>query len=293
MKKKRQLSPITFFNSKVTATISIALVLFLLGLIILLSLFTANFSNYLKETLSFDIVLQDNTSKEHIQNLQKALNEAPFSKSTTYVSKEEAIKQLGIELGQNPEDFLGFNPLPDLINVHLNSQYANLDSLTVIETQVLKLSGNIKETEYRKDFVQMLNENITRIGFILLIVALMLLFISFALINNTIRLIVYSKRFLIHTMQLVGAKKGFIRKPFIISNILCGIVAALIANGLLYWLIYYAKTNLPDINLLLNWNILLILFGSVFLLGILISGIATYFAVNRYIRADVDDLYKM
>ncbi|MDR0863409.1 MAG: permease-like cell division protein FtsX [Candidatus Symbiothrix sp.] len=293
MKKKRKLSPITFFNSRVTATISIALVLFLLGLIILLSLFTANFSNYLKETLSFDIVLQDNTSKEHILKLQKALNEAPFTKSTKYVSKEEAIRQLAVELGQNPEDFLGFNPLPDLINVHLNSQYANLDSLKTIEARVLTLSGKIKETEYREDFVQMLNENITHIGLILLIIAVVLLFISFALINNTIRLIVYSKRFIIHTMQLVGAKKGFIRKPFVTANILCGIVAALIANGLLYWLIYYAQTTLPDIDLLLTGYSLWIVFGSVLLLGILISGVATYFAVNKYISADIDELYKM
>ncbi|GHT48976.1 cell division protein FtsX [Bacteroidia bacterium] len=293
MNKKQQLSPTTFINSKITATVSIALVLFLLGLIIFLSLFANNLSNYIKETLSFDIVLQDNTSKAQIQRLEKMLNETPYAKSTTFVSKEEALKELEADLGQNPEEVLGFNPLPDMIVVHLNAHYANIDSLAVIEKQLQRYSNDIKETEYRKETLQVIGENIAKIGFILLVIALILLFISFALINNTIRLMVYAKRFLIHTMQLVGAKKGFIQKPFILSNVLVGIIAAVIAGGLLYWLIHYMATNIPNMEAMYNTRSLLIVFGSILILGVLISTIATYFAVNKYVSADIEDLYKM
>jgi cell division transport system permease protein len=293
MKKKRKLSPVTFINSRITATISVALVLFLSGLIICLSLFAQNFSNRVKESLSIDVILQDGTSEMQIQKLQKSLNEAPFTKSTIYHSKEEAAKQLEMDLGQDLEEFLGFNPLPDIIVINLNSQYANLDSLAVIETKLVGFSNDIKETEYRKELLQVVNDNIAKASVILIVIAGLLLFISFALINNTIRLMIYSKRFMIHTMQLVGAKKSFIRKPFITSNILSGIVAALIANGLLYWLIYYAIKNMPDLAEMIDLNFWSALFGSVLILSILISWISTCFAVNKYLKANEDDLYKM
>jgi cell division transport system permease protein len=293
MKKKHILSPTAFFNSKITATVSIALVLFLLGLIIFLSLFANNLSNSIKETLSFDIVLQENAGPKQIGYLQDYLKAAPFAKSTTFVSKKEAIKQLEKDLGQNPEEFLGFNPLPDLIIVHLNSQYANMDSLAAIQKQLKPFANDIQETQYRKETLQLIGENITKVGFLLFFIALILMFISFALINNTIRLMVYSQRFLIRTMRLVGAKKGFIRKPFILSNVLIGIIAACIAGGLLYWLIWYMTDNIPNMSDMYNTASLLIVFGSMLILGIFISTIATYYAVNKYISADVEDLYKM
>ena len=293
MKKNRKLSPATFINSRVTATISIALVLFLLGMIVLLSLFAANLSNYVRETLSFDIVLQDSISPTQMQQMKKTLEIAPFTRSVEFVSKEEAIEQVSEDLGQNPEEFLGFNPLPDILVVRLNYRYADVDSLTVIESYLEDFSSSIKETQYRKEILQLVNENLARTGFIVLIIAGTLLFISFALINNTIRLMVYSKRFLIHTMQLVGAKKGFIQKPFIFSNLLSGMIAALIANGLLYWFMHYVTREIPEILRVFDSYTPLIVYGSVFLLGIFISLIATVFAVNKYIGAEVDDLYKM
>ena len=180
----------------------------------------------MKETLSFDIILQDDITEIQIQDLQKKLNSAPFTKFTSYISKADAAKQLEIELGQNPEEFLGFNPLPAMLVVNLNAQYASVDSLVIIESQVSNFSNKIEEIEYRKPLLHLVNENITKIGFILLVITIPLLLISFALISNTIQLIIYSKRFLIYTMQLVGAKKGFIRKPFIKSNIISGIFSA-------------------------------------------------------------------
>jgi cell division transport system permease protein len=277
----------------VTTTVSITLVLFLLGSIILLSLLAVNLSAYVRETLSFDIILQDNVSEYQIKNMQKQLDKAPYAKSTTYISKKEAVARLEKEIGQNPAEFLGFNPLPAIIVVHLKSEYANLDSLAVVETQLKRFSSNIKETEYRKNLLQSVNENIAKTGLVLFFVAIIMLFISFALINNTIRLMVYSKRFNIRTMQLVGAKKGFIRKPFIFSNVLSGVVAALIAGGFLYWLIYYAAGHVPNLQELIDAKLLLIVGGSVLILGVVISWFATHWAVNKYINADTDDLYIM
>jgi cell division transport system permease protein len=291
MKKKHNIKPSTFINSKITATISISLVLFLFGLIILLSLFANNLSNHLKETLSFDIILQDETSEKQIDQIKKSLSAAPFVKETSYISKEDAAKQLEADLGQNIEEFLGFNPLPALVSVKLHSQYANVDSLEIVEKYIAGLSSNIKGIEYKKELIQIVNDNTRKLEIAILGLAILLLFISFALISNTIRLMVYSKRFLIHTMKLVGAKGSFIRKPFIISNIISGIIAALIAIGLLVWLLYYALQEVSDFSELINLNHLLIVFGSVLALGIFISVVATYIAVNKYIRMDGDDLY--
>jgi cell division transport system permease protein len=292
-KQKQLLSPATFINSKITATVSIALVLFLLGLIIFLSLFTNNLTGHIKETLSFDIVLQDNTSPKQIQLIRDFLKETPYAKSIEYIPKEEAIKQLEVDLGQNPEDFLGFNPLPDLIVVHLNARYAHVDSLAIISHQLHAFSSDIKETEYKEETIRLISENIVKVAFLLFVIAIILMFISFAIINNTIRLMVYSKRFLIYTMQLVGARKSFIRKPFILSNIVVGAIAAGIACGLLYWLISYMNNNIPDMSTLYNIQSLIIVFGSVLILGVLIVVISTYLAVNRYVGADIEDLYKM
>jgi cell division transport system permease protein len=293
MKQKKKNFTVTFLNSKITAAISIALVLFLLGLIIFSSLFANNLSNYIKESLSFDIVLQDGTSKNQIKKLQNTLEAGAFSKSVTYISKKEALKQLSEDLGQNPEEFLGFNPLPDMITVHLNAEYASVDSLAIIRKTIAGFENSIKETEYREDTLHVIGENVAKLNLMLLIIAAILLLISVALINNTIRLMVYSQRFLIHTMQLVGAKKWFIQRPFIVSNLVIGIIAALIANGLIYWLVRYLTNNIPNLSALYNKELLLIVFGCVLVLGIVISSVATFFAVHKFIRADVEGLYKM
>jgi cell division transport system permease protein len=293
MKKKQLLSSATFIHSKITATVSISLVLFLLGLILFLFLFAGNLTNYIKETLSFDIILQDNTSPQQVRKIQDFLKGKPYAKSVTFLPKAEAIRELETELGQNPEEFLGFNPLPDLIVVHLNAQYAQVDSLAVIANQLQTFSSNIRDTEYRKETMQLIGENIAKVGFLLFIIAAVLMFISFAIINNTIRLMVYSKRFLIYTMQLVGARQSFIRRPFVRSNMVLGVIAACIANGLLYWMISYMERSMPDMRTLYDTRSLLIVFGSVLVMGVLIAMISTYGAVNRYVGADIEELYKM
>jgi cell division transport system permease protein len=291
MKNKRIISPVTFFNSKITATISISLVLFLLGLIILLALFANNLSSYVKESLSFDIILTDDIKSDQVVKLLKQLNETEFVKSAEFISKTEAAKQLEEDIGQDPEEFLGFNPLPAIIVVHLNSQYANKESLFIVENQIKGLSTDIKDIEYRKELMDLENDNLRSTGIILFGLAVLMLIISFALINNTIRLTVYSKRFLIHTMLLVGATSEFIRRPFIRAHIISSIIATIIASGLLFGLLFYITKDIGDIFELVNWNTLCIVVGSLLILGTGISMAASFFAVNKYIRMDVDDLF--
>lgn len=280
----------TFLNARLTSTISISLVLFLLGSIALLGLFANKLSHYLKENLSFSIVLNENMKEAQILSMQKRLEATPYVKSTVYISKEQAAKELEAELGESLENFLGYNPLFPSIEIHLNAEYANNDSISIIEKNI-RQDSNINDILYRKDLFKLVNDNIKRAGIILLFLAAVLMVISFALISNTIRLTIYSKRFLIHTMRLVGATNGFIRKPFIKSNILAGVVAAVIAICMLSGILYYLSFEITDMLELINIDMLLIVFAIVIALGIIISTTATFFAVNRYLRMKSDNMY--
>jgi cell division transport system permease protein len=292
MKSKKKITSAAFFNSKITAIISISLVLFLLGLVVLLSLFANNFSTYVKENLSFDIVLRDDVSDAQVKKLQQTLHSATYVKSVKFISKEDAAVQVKKELGQSPEELLGFNPLPAILEVKLNSDYASADSIALIEKSIRGISANnIQDVKYHKDLIQLVNENMKKVGLIILGLAVLLLIISYALINNTIRLMIYSKRFLIHTMKLVGATNGFITKPFILSNILSGIIAALISIGLIVWLLYYITKDIVDVSELVDINSLLIVFASVLVFGVIISIVATWMAVNKYLRMNVNKMY--
>jgi cell division transport system permease protein len=235
--------------------------------------------------------LSDNIREAEVNRIINDLEATGFVKSIEYISKEAAAKQLETEIGQNPEEFLGFNPLPGLIVVGLHSEYTHPDKCPEIENQIKGLSPDIANMEYRKELMELVNDNFKKISIILLSVASLLLIISFALINNTIRLMVYANRFLIHTMKLVGATANFIRKPFIKAQILAGIIAAIIAVASLFWGLFYISQDISEIWRLIDLNVLLIVAGSVFVLGIFISYSATYFAVNRYLRMEVDDLF--
>lgn len=290
MTENKKANSISFFNSRLTSIISIALVLFLLGLILLIGLLGQKLSVYVKENISFSIVLKDSSKDADIKKMQKQLDARPYIKSTEYISKEQAAKDLEEELGENPETFLGFNPLQASLEVRLKSEYANPDSLKIIEKQI-KSYTQVSDLLYRKDMMQMVNDNLKRVGIILLSLAAMLMIISFVLISNTIRLLIYSKRFLIHTMQLVGATSGFIRRPFIRYNVWSGIMAAILAIFMLMGALYYIQGELMGFIDLLDTNSLLIMFGSVLVMGIILSFVATFFAVNRYLRMSVDNLY--
>lgn len=290
MAEHRKVQTASFFHSRLTAIISIALVLFLMGLIMLMGLLGNKLSVYVKENLSFSIVLKDNLKETDIQKMQHKLDALPFIKSTAYISKEQAAKELEEELGENPETFLGFNPLQASIEVKLHAAYANPDSLPLIEQQIKRYTS-VDELLYRKDMMEMVHNNMQHLGVILLALAAVLTLISFVLIGNTIRLLIYSKRFLIHTMKLVGATAGFIRAPFIRYNIVSGLMAAILAILLLTGTLYYLQNELEGFVQLLDIQTLLIVDGAVLVLGLLLSTIATIIAVNKYLRMEVDQLY--
>lgn len=290
MAENKKVSSVSFFHSRLTSVISISLVLFLLGLILLMGLLGNRLSVYVKENISFSIVLKDNQKEADVKRMQKSLEALPFIKSTEYISKDQAAKELEEELGENPETFLGFNPLQASIEVKLHSAYANPDSLQLIEKKI-KNYTSVSELLYRKDMMEMVHTNMKKVGFILLGLAAMLMAISFVLIGNTIRLLIYSKRFLIHTMKLVGATPGFIRRPFIRYNVVSGVIASLLAILMLTGTLYYLQIELEGFIHILDIETLVFVYSSVFVMGITLSVVATVFAVNKYLRMRVDKLY--
>ena len=290
MAGNKKVGTVSFFHSRMTSIISISLVLFLLGLIFLIGLLGNKLSVYVKENLSFSIVLKDNQKESDIKKIQRTLNAFPFIKSTEYISKEQAAKELEEELGENPETFLGFNPLQASIEVKLHAQYANADSLSVIEKKI-KQYTSVSELLYRKDMMQLVNENVKRVSLILFAFAAVLMVISFVLIGNTIRLLIYSRRFLIHTMKLVGATAGFIRRPFLWYNVVSGIWASFIAILLLTGALYYLQNELSGFIHLLDMKVLLVAYAGILFMGIFISVLGTFFAVNNYLKMSIDKLY--
>lgn len=290
MADNKKVSSVSFFHSRFTSIISIALVLFLMGLIILMGLLGNKLSVYVKENMSFSIVLKDNVGDLDVKRMQKNLESLPYIKSTEYISKEQAARELEDELGENPENFLGFNPLQASIEVKLHSEYANPDSLKLIENKI-KNYTSVSELLYRKDMMELVQHNMKRVGLVLLGLAAMLMIISFVLISNTIRLLIYSKRFLIHTMRLVGATAGFIRRPFIWYNVISGIIAAILAICMLTASLYYLQAELTGFIQILDIPTLLIVYAAVLLLGIFLSVLATIVSVNKYLRMSFDKLY--
>ena len=290
MRKKNRISKVRFFNAQFTSMISITLVLVLLGFTILILFIGKGLSNYVKEKMSISIMLTENTTETQINDLRKQLDKMPFVKSSRFISKEDAKKQLIKDLGEDPEELLGYNPAQDCIEIFLNSDYANSDSLQIISKK-LRATTNISDLLYQQDAIDLINNNLSKLTAVLLILSAILLFISIALIRNTIRLSVYSKRFMINTMQLVGATGGFIRKPFVRSNAIIGIVAGILANGIILGVLYYFNREYGSLHSILSWTDLSIVFGIVIIIGILITTIAAIFAVNRYLRMDTDYLY--
>mgnify|MGYP003299170333 CR=1 FL=1 len=285
-KKKR----FSFLEARITSTLSVSLVLFILGLMAMLGILANNLSIYVRENIGFSIVLKENVKDNEIAQLQQKLEDASYVKAAQYISKEEALKEVMLELGENPEEIIGVNPMQASIEVRLKADYANPDSIAVIDTQLSSL-GYIDDILFQRDLIQSVNENMSKIGLILFALALVLMVISYVLISNTIRLTAYSRRFIIYTMKLVGATPGFIRRPFIISNIICGIIAAILAIIMITSCVSYIVSEFDNFYSLITTPMLLTVYGIVLLLGILLTAIASFFAVNRYISMKRDDLY--
>lgn len=275
----------------VSTVISIALVLLMTGLLGLILVHAKNLSNYVKENIVLNIIVNEGAKEVDITALQKQVDANPYVLKTQYVSKELAARNLTKDLGEDFVDFLGYNPLLSSIDVYMKADFANNKS---IETFTSQLSKNplVKEVIYQKSLIDMVNQNIKGIGLVILAFGGILLIIAVALINNTIRLAIYSQRFLIKSMQLVGATRGFIRKPFLAYGIFHGLLAGLIAIILLLLTLYFAQQQVPEMIILRNWFEFIIVFLVVLAIGILISGLSTYFAVSKFLRLKSHDLYR-
>ncbi|MFT3995021.1 MAG: permease-like cell division protein FtsX [Dysgonomonas sp.] len=292
MSGKSNSKSISLFTAGVITTISITLVLFLLGLTILVGFTAKGFTSYLKENLGISIELADNIDDAAVTKLQKELDANPYIKSAVYISKAEVKKQLIEDLGRDPEEVLGYDPSKSYFDVFIKSDYVNADSMKLVEKS-LRGKTLIKNVVYNEADITNANSNLSTIGSVLLILAIVLILISFTLIRSVIQLNIYSKRFLINTMQLVGATNGFIRRPFVWSMVACGIIAAIFANLGITAMIYYVTNVFPVSISIVSMNELIIVYGLVLLFGIFIAAFATTFAVNRYLRMTTNKLYRI
>jgi len=278
-------------SSSTSVVISLSLVLFIIGLLALILINTQRLTDYIKENIGFTIMLKKEITEIDNIKFQKELENSDFTKEITFVTQEQATKDLTNELGEDFVSFLGYNPLLASIDVKLNAVYANPDSLKIITT---KLNNHpvVFEAYYQKDLVKKLNHNLYRLSLFLFVFSLLLFFIAFVLINNTIRLSVYSKRFLIRTMRLVGASDVFIQKPFLIKSIYQGIYSSIFAVFLLIGTIKLIQKDTIKILNIDDLKIVGIVLVLVFLSGLILSIFSTFFAVKKYIRLNENELYK-
>jgi cell division transport system permease protein len=289
-KKENGLSKGRLRSSYLTLIVSISLVLFLLGVLGMVIINARGLSDYFKESLSFSIMLNEETKEADIRMLQKDMDAKPYVKSTEYISKDEAAAKLKNDLGEDFVNFLGYNPLSPSIDVYLYAQYTRPDSVSKIEKYVTEYPF-VKEVYYQESLLYLINENVKKISLFILVISMFLFLVALTIINNTIRLSVYSKRFLIRTMQLVGATKGFIRKPFLLRSVFHGLLAGLIAMTLLLGLLYLVEKEFFLLFTFQDTNLLFLLGVVIILTGIIINVISTFFSVNRYLGISDDKLY--
>ena len=282
---------VSYFDMQfITSSISTTLVLLLLGLVVFFVLAAHNLSVYVKENISFSVLVSDDMKESDILKLQKRLDKEAFVKQTEYISKKQALREQTEAMGTDPQEFLGYNPFTASIEIKLHSDYANSDSIAKIE-KLIKKNTNIQEVLYQKDLIDAVNDNIRNISLMLLGLAVILTFISFALINNTIRLAIYSKRFLIHTMTLVGASWAFIRRPFLRRNFWIGVLAAFIADSILWGAAYWLVSYEPELVKVITPEVMVLVSGAVLVFGVLITWLCALLSINKYLRMKASTLY--
>ncbi len=280
----------TLRTSYISTVVSIALVLFMIGTLGVLVLHARKISDYVKENIQLSVMLLPDAKGEEIQTLVQTLEKSEFVKSTTYITKDEAAEQLKKDLGEDFLGFLGYNPLLGSIDVRLKADFADMETVNALKSRIAAFSV-VKEVYYQESLIDMINKNMRTLGLVILGFSSLLLFIAAALINNTIRLSLYSRRLLIKSMKLVGATRGFIRRPFVLNGIMQGFYGAVVANMLLVVLLYFSRMEIPDLVEIQDYNMILTLMAGVLLIGIFISGISTYFAVNKYLSRQNQELY--
>ena len=278
-------------TSSASTVISISLVLFMLGIFGLVLINTQRLSNYVKENIGFTVMLNEDVKEIDVLQFQKTLDASEWVKSSQYVSREEAASILQQDLGEDFISFLGFNPLSSSIDINLNATHTTSDQMSSIERE-LKEHALVKDVVFQKDLVDAINQNVQKISLLLLGFCALLFMIAIALINNTIRLSVYSKRFLIRTMKLVGATHGFIRKPFLYNGLTQGMFGALISILLLMTALFGIQKEMPELLVLQDLPTVGVIMGAMLIIGILMSLLATNMAVGKYLRMNEDDLYR-
>ena len=276
----------------VTLCISTAMVLVLLGMVVLSVLTSRNLSQWVKENLTVTVMLSDDVSVNGAKMLCRDLYHRPYAKNIDYISREQALKEQIAAMGTDPSEFLGVNPFPATLELQLNSEYANRDSLKWISAEMKKHTG-VTDVAYQVDLLDSVNRNLAKLNVLLLVLAVLLTCISFSLINNTVRLSVYSRRFAIRTMKLVGASWGFIRRPFMRRALTVGLIAALIALVVLGVCIYALYYYEPNVEAVINWVELVITGVAVVLCGIIITMTCSYISVNKFLKMPAGELYKI
>jgi len=292
MKKKQNKARDRHGLQVVTLCISTALVLILLGLVVFSVLTAHKLSAYVKQNIVVTMMLQDDMTDSEAKVFCRRLMHRQYVNDLEYISKEQALKEGTIALGTDPMEFVDTNPFLSSIEITLKANYANNDSLATISRE-LKSYPKVSEVKYQKDLIEKVNANLAKISVVLLVLAVLLTIVSFSLINNTVRLGIYARRFSIHTMKLVGASWGFIRRPYIRNAVIAGLVATLLACGALggglYALYYYE----PEAAIMLTWDVLAITAGAVLLSGIVITSICALISVNKFLKMKAGDLYKI
>ena len=279
-------------GSYAMSLVSIMLVLFLLGAFALFLMNARKLSNHVKENIGFEVVMNSDVKEANILRLQKELDAMPAVKSTEYITKEEAISRLSEDLGEDFLEWLGNeqNPLLPSIDVRFHAAYANTDSIAIVEAQLLE-NTDVKEVYYQKSLVDLINHNLRKIAIVLMIVSLALLFIAIALIRNTIRLSIYSKRFLVRSMQLVGATESFIRRPFLKQGVSQGFFGGLLADLFLVGILYWVSQRVPDLTLIQDMTVIAAILVGVIVLGVILAWLSTRAALDKFLKADLDKLY--
>lgn len=275
-----------------TLCISTTMVLILLGLVVFFVLAANNLSRHMKENLTVTVMLKDSVSVNDAHLFCRDLYHKPYSRNIDYISKEQAQREQVRELGSDPSEFLGFNPFPATLEIKMKAEYANRDSMRVIARE-LKKDRRVADVAYMEDLMNRVNVNISRVSIILLVLAVLLTFVSFSLISNTVRLSVYARRFVIHTMKLVGASWAFIRKPFLKQAVGVGIVAGLLANAVLGACAYATFVTQPSAEIVITWQVMAITATAVMLFGVVITLMCAWLSVNRFLRMTAGELYKI
>ena len=279
-------------GSYAVSLVSIMLVLFLLGAFAIFMMHARKLSNHVKENIGFEIVMNSDVKEANILRLQKELDAMPAVKSTEYITKDEAISRLSEDLGEDFLEWLGpeENPLLPSIDVRFHANYANTDSIAKVETLILD-NPDVKEVYYQKSLVDLINKNLRKIAVLLMIISLALLLIAIALIRNTIRLSIYSKRFLVRSMQLVGATESFIRRPFLKQGVSQGFFGGLLADLLLIGILYWVSKRVPDLTLVQDTTVIACILVGIVILGVLLAWFSTRAALDKFLKADLDKLY--